>query len=377
MSAENREMVIPAPQGTSPTSLMSFDDVARMAKVVIEGGLFPHLKSPSQALTLMLIAQAEGLHPIDAVRRFDIVSGRPAMKAAAMQAEFQNRGGRVEFHERGEKACDATFTAWDGTFVRVRWDMARATKARLTEKPGPWQTFPAAMLHARCVSEGIRAVAPGISLGIYTPEEVQDMGPINVGSSPAPVPMTEAVAPPPARPAIPPARTVEATEAPRSIPAHSPVSQAQRDLGSPASGPSKRKPTPQEVEAISEFGETCSREGIDIMADGPDAQFSKSKMEAEARRLLGLKPGVEVSSIGMWQAATAKLKAGGAVAPAKAAGQPMRRNTPEPMERGASSPPPAGDGEEFEDPFSDELDEVLSTPPAPAAADGTGRDAGF
>jgi hypothetical protein len=361
MSAENRELVIPAPQGNSPAALMSFDDVARMAKVVVDGGLFNHLKSQSQALTLMLLAQAEGLHPIDAVRRFDIVNGRPAMKAAAMQAEFQNRGGRVEFHERSEKACDATFTAQDGTFVRVRWDMARATKARLTDKPGPWQTFPAAMLHARCVSEGIRAVAPGISLGIYTPEEVQDMGPINVGSSPAPIPTVEApgmersASVPPARPALPPARTVEA-----------PTSQAQRDLGSPANSlPAKRQPTALEIEAISEFGETCSREGIDIMADGPDAQFSKAKMAAEVRRLLGLKPDAEVSSIGMWKAATAKLKASGAApAPAKAAGQPMRRNTPEPA------------SDDLADPLADDPTGVLSTPPA-AASNGTGKDAEF
>jgi hypothetical protein len=329
MSAENQELIIPAPQpiaNPSPVSLMSFDDVARMAKVVVDGGLFQHLKTPQQALTLMLLAQADGLHPIDAVRRYDVINGRPAMKAAAMQAEFQSRGGRIEFHERTDEVCDATFTAPGGTSVRVRWDMKRAAAAGLSQKPGPWKAFPAAMLHARCVSEGVRAVAPGVSIGIYTPEEVQDMGPIDV--TPHSVET---------RHALPPARTVEA-----------PASQAQRDLGSPQEAPAPRRPTPQEIEAISEFGEACSREGIDIMADGPDAQFSKSKMEAEARRLLGLKPGVSVGGLGMWKAATDKLKASGAApapaTPAPPPSQPMRRTTPE---------PPSGDFEDLADPFAD------------------------
>lgn len=30
------------------------------------------------------------------------------------------------------------------------------------------------MLRARCISEGIRTVWPGVSVGVYTPEEIQD-----------------------------------------------------------------------------------------------------------------------------------------------------------------------------------------------------------
>jgi hypothetical protein len=33
------------------------------------------------------------------------------------------------------------------------------------------------MLRSRCISEGIRTVFPGVVVGTYTPEEVQDMDP--------------------------------------------------------------------------------------------------------------------------------------------------------------------------------------------------------
>src|SRR5262249_43680590 len=46
----------------------------------------------AQAFTLMLIAQSEGLDPIQAMKRYHVIQGRPAMRADAMQAEFQRQG---------------------------------------------------------------------------------------------------------------------------------------------------------------------------------------------------------------------------------------------------------------------------------------------
>lgn len=191
--AENLPAV--APTGAP----MTYQAVSQMAQMVVQSKLFPQIQTPAQALTLMMLAQADGLHPIDAVRRYDIIQGRPAMKSQAMQAEFQKAGGKIEYHRSDDDACDATFTGPDGNSLRVCWDMKRAQAAGLTSKPGPWKQFPAAMLRARCVSEGVRAVLPGVCLGIYTPEEVEAFEPIpvqvrevaperpqNVGRIPAP-----------------------------------------------------------------------------------------------------------------------------------------------------------------------------------------------
>jgi hypothetical protein len=150
---------------------MPLGEVERLADYAAKSNLFG-VKTREEAVTLMMLAQSEGLHPMQALRRFHIIKGKPAMRADAMQAEFQARGGTIQFHERSDKACDATFTS-GATSVRVRWDMGRAKQADLLGN-GTWQKYPAAMLHARCVSEGVRAVDPGVVVGIYTPEEVQD-----------------------------------------------------------------------------------------------------------------------------------------------------------------------------------------------------------
>jgi hypothetical protein len=54
--------------------------------------------------------------------------------------------------------------------------MAQAKAIGLATKDN-WKNYPKAMLRARCISEGIRTVYPGCIVGVYTPEEVQDMEP--------------------------------------------------------------------------------------------------------------------------------------------------------------------------------------------------------
>jgi hypothetical protein len=44
------------------------------------------------------------------------------------------------------------------------------------------------MLRSRCISEGIRTVFPGVLVGTYTPEEVEDMAPAPRQAPPPPAP---------------------------------------------------------------------------------------------------------------------------------------------------------------------------------------------
>jgi hypothetical protein len=60
-----------------------------------------------------------------------------------------------------------------GTAV-ITWTIEMAREAKLADKDN-WKSYPRAMLRARVVSEGIRTVFPGVVLGVYTPEEVQDI----------------------------------------------------------------------------------------------------------------------------------------------------------------------------------------------------------
>ncbi|NBW13113.1 MAG: hypothetical protein EBR82_34340 [Caulobacteraceae bacterium] len=150
----------------------SISEVAQMAKAVASSNLFG-VKTPDQALALMLLAQAEGLHPMVAARDYHIIEGRPSMKADAMLARFQLAGGKVKWLTLTDSKVAAEFTHESGGSAVIDWDMDRAKTAGLGGK-GNWNKYPRQMLRARVISEGIRTVFPACVVGVYTPEEVQD-----------------------------------------------------------------------------------------------------------------------------------------------------------------------------------------------------------
>lgn len=155
----------------------SVSDVMAMADVVVKSGLFPAFRTRESAAALMLLCRAKGLDPMTAIERYHVVQGRPVMRADAMLGEFVRMGGRVEWHQRDDQEARATFSHPLGGTVTVSWTMEQATAAKLTGKD-VWRQYPRQMLHARCVSEGVRSVLPGATNGLYTPEEAANMDPV-------------------------------------------------------------------------------------------------------------------------------------------------------------------------------------------------------
>lgn len=159
----------------SNVPMIPVDQIQTMAVSIAKSNLFG-VKTPDQALALMLIAQAEGMHPAIAARDFHIINGRPALKADAMLARFQTAGGKVEWKIYTDEKVTAVVSHPQGGSVEISWTIDMANKAGLTKNP-TWKQYPRQMLRARVISEGIRTVFPGVAVGVYTPEEVEDFAP--------------------------------------------------------------------------------------------------------------------------------------------------------------------------------------------------------
>ena len=155
------------------SNIVSFNDMQQMAEAIAKSGLFG-MKDTNSVLALMAVAQAEGLHPATAARDFHIIQGKPALKADAMLARFQNAGGKVEWTEYTDDRVTGVFSHPNGGNLSVSWSIEQATKIGLVKPGSGWQKFPRAMLRSRCVSEGIRSIFPGSVTGFYSPEEVAD-----------------------------------------------------------------------------------------------------------------------------------------------------------------------------------------------------------
>lgn len=152
---------------------ISVSEIERMANAVAKSGMFG-VRTPEQAMSLMLIAQAEGLHPAIAARDYHIISGKASLKSDALLARFQANGGRIEWLEYADHAVSAKVSHPQGGSVEIRWTLERAERAGLLRNP-TWKSYPRQMLRARVISEGVKTVFPGVAVGMYTSEEVQDM----------------------------------------------------------------------------------------------------------------------------------------------------------------------------------------------------------
>lgn len=154
-------------------AVVPFEQMERMAATVAKSNLFG-MKTADQALALMCLAQAEGVHPMIAVRDYHIIDGKPSLKSDTMLARFQEAGGVVEWHAMTDEKCEATFTHPQAPKpIRLDWTIDRATRAGLINK-NSWKGYPRAMLRARLIAEGIRSTYPGVIAGKYAPEELID-----------------------------------------------------------------------------------------------------------------------------------------------------------------------------------------------------------
>ena len=156
-------------------AIVPLGDIERMALAVSKSNLFG-VKTPEQALALMLVAQAEGMHPAIAATHYHVINGRPTLKADAMLSRFQAAGGTVNWKTYTDAEVTGTFSHPQGGRVDITWTVAQAQAAGLTKNP-TWRQYPRQMLRSRCISEGIRTVYPGVTVGVYTPEEVSDFAP--------------------------------------------------------------------------------------------------------------------------------------------------------------------------------------------------------
>lgn len=166
-------------------NLIPFDQTKLMAEAIAKSKLFG-IQTAEQALALGLLCQAEGRHPAEAARDYHIIGGKPSLKSEAMLARFQQAGGKVEWHDYTHESVSGTFTHPQGGSLKVSWTIKDAERAGLTGNP-TWKKFPRQMLKARCISEAVRGIFPGVLSGLYAPEEVQEFAPVQIHTEPEPI----------------------------------------------------------------------------------------------------------------------------------------------------------------------------------------------
>lgn len=165
-------------------------DIDTLSEKVVKSGLFGGVNTPEKAVSLMVLAQSQGLHPMKALQIYHLIQSRakmpdgsfaavvtPTLKADYVLAKFIEGGGTVDWTELSDEAVTGVFTPKGRKPLTLRWTIEMANKAGYTttyeNKPCNWQKRPRVMLSKRCITEALRLIDPGIFMGMDCEDEVE------------------------------------------------------------------------------------------------------------------------------------------------------------------------------------------------------------
>lgn len=178
------------PAATLPVN--SVQDLQTLGTVLAQSNLFGK-RNPAEGLAIVAMCQQKRISWLDFMQNFHMIQGVVAKKTDAIIADFHRAGGTHCVLARTADKAEAYFKMGDCDYTStITWQDCLAEPFVYVGKEGDvlamlqrGQTPPLKakystprarmqMLWARCVSDGVRVVAPECVQGIYTPEETAD-----------------------------------------------------------------------------------------------------------------------------------------------------------------------------------------------------------
>jgi hypothetical protein len=174
---------------------MNVADARVTASAFHQSGMFPNIKNEAQAYVLILAGAEMGVGPMEAVSGITLIQGKPTMSANLLAA-LVKRHPRYDYRvaDHSDSTCRIEFLQ-DGEVSGVsEFTLEDARKAGLGGNQ-TWKKYPAALLFARALTQGVRWYAPDVtSAAAYTPEE---LGADHVETPEQPAAVSNAPEPPP------------------------------------------------------------------------------------------------------------------------------------------------------------------------------------
>ena len=127
----------------------------------------------ARAVTIAIKGRELGVPPMQAFTSITVIKGKPCLSAELMLALVYQRikGAKVTFKETTAENATVVMQRPDGEPQTFSFTIDDAKRAGLLNG-GAWSKYPQAMLRARVISAGARAVFPDAIMGCYIPEEM-------------------------------------------------------------------------------------------------------------------------------------------------------------------------------------------------------------
>lgn len=167
------------------TELMPFESMLPAASTwgvmkqqageLIRSGFLPAgIKTPEQAVAIMLKGRELGIPPMQALSHIHIINGKPTMSAELMLSQILrlHPKTKISYPKRSGEICEIKVQRDGSEPSTFSFSISDAQAAGLMSNP-TWKKYPRAMLHARAVSEMARSLFPDAISGVsYCPEEM-------------------------------------------------------------------------------------------------------------------------------------------------------------------------------------------------------------
>ena len=219
MDATKKNALVLAERPAALLPINSVQELQFLGTVLSQSQLFGQ-SNPAEGLAIVAMCQQKRISWMDFMQNFHMIKGRVSKKTDAILADFHRIGGKHEVVARSADCAEAKFSLGKTSYAsKITWEDCKAEPfiyegkeadvvrviesgdtSRLAIKP-KYRTPRARMqmLWARCVSDGVRVVAPECAQGIYTPEETDDFVETAPSTAPAPsfaAPASDAIATP-------------------------------------------------------------------------------------------------------------------------------------------------------------------------------------
>ena len=162
----------------------TFEQKYQMASVLVKSGLIPQgLNTPEKVCVALQWGHELGLSPMVAVNNVAVINGKPTLSADIMAAVAKRAPeyGGIEWIKNTdtEAECKITRILANGKTESItsRFTIDDAVKAGLAGRD-VWKKYPKRMLKHRCLSYGLKDMFPDILAGLYTPEEMESVEPV-------------------------------------------------------------------------------------------------------------------------------------------------------------------------------------------------------
>lgn len=155
----------------------NYTEAFSMATHMAKSGMFG-IRTPEMAVVILMTGMEIGIPPATALRGISVIQNRPSPDASTLLAVcLAHPSICAYFYPVRSDDQGATYrTQRLGNPAPFEWTftMEMARRAGLDRKD-TWKAHPEAMLRARCIAHVARMIYPDLCLGLYIPDEAEDI----------------------------------------------------------------------------------------------------------------------------------------------------------------------------------------------------------